>query len=193
MFLLEYIKNPRKVGAIAPSSKYLANAMINNINFENANCIIEYGSGTGVFTEKILARAKENTIIILIEINKTFYNILKNLYGYKKNVIIINDSAENIKKIINKYSIEKVDYIISGLPFSSLPKEISNSILGKTSEIISEGGEFITFQYTLVKEKYIKCFFDEVKHERVIRNIPPAYILKCNGGLKYESKDISSR
>ncbi|MBE6053569.1 MAG: SAM-dependent methyltransferase [Clostridium sartagoforme] len=181
MFLLEYIKNPRKVGAIAPSSKYLAYEMINAIDFNNANCIVEYGPGTGIFTEKILARAKETTIIILIEVNKKFYNILNKLYGHKRNVIILNDSAENIKEILKNVSIEKVDYIISGLPFASLPDKVSDDILNRTSEVIGEYGEFITFQYTLLKEKYIRSFFEMVKHKRVIRNIPPAYVLRCNG------------
>lgn len=192
MFLLEYIKNPRKVGAIAPSSKYLAYEMINTINFEDTNCIVEYGPGTGVFTEKILARAKDTTIIILIEVNKSFYNNLKELYGHKRNVIILNDSAENIKDILKIYSIKKVDYIISGLPFASLPKNISNCILDRSSEILCDCGEFITFQYTLVKRKYIGSFFNKVSHKRVIRNFPPAYVLRCKGG-KYGSEDISCR
>lgn len=182
MFLWEYIKNPRTVGAIAASSKYLAHEMINTINFEETNCIVEYGPGTGVFTEKILARAKDTTIIILIEINKNFYNRLKKLYGYKRNVIILNESAENIKEILKRYSIKKVDYIISGLPFASLPKKMSNDILDKTSEIIGQHGEFITFQYTLVKKKYIESFFNKVSHKKVNKNIPPAYVLRCKGG-----------
>lgn len=156
MFLLEYIKNPRKVGAIMPSSKYLAHEMISSIDFEKADCIVEYGPGTGVFTEKILARSNEATKIILIEVNESFYNILKELYGHKRNVIILNDSAENIKEILKKNSIEKVDYIISGLPFASLPEEVSSNILNRTSEVIGEYGQFITFQYTLFKEKYIR-------------------------------------
>lgn len=192
MFLWEYIKNPRTVGAIAASSKYLANEIINTINFEDTNCIVEYGPGTGVFTEKILARAKSTTIIILIEINKNFYNTLKKLYGYKKNVIILNDSVENINDILEKYSIKKVDYIISGLPFASLPKNMGNEILDRTSKIIGEHGEFITFQYTLIKEKYIQSFFTKVNHTKVIRNFPPTYVLRCKGG-KNESEDINCR
>lgn len=179
MFLLEYLKNPLSVGAIAPSSKYLAYEMINGIDFEKANCIIEYGPGTGVFTEKIVAKATENTTVILIEINKEFYQSLSNFYANKKNVIVMNDSAENVDKILAKYSIEKVDYIISGLPFSSLPRKVSDNILRKTSEIIRNGGEFITFQYTLLKIDYIKSFFKDIKYKKVIRNMPPAYVLRC--------------
>lgn len=40
MFMLEYIKNPRLVGAIAWSSWYLASEMINTINFEDTNFIV---------------------------------------------------------------------------------------------------------------------------------------------------------
>ena len=106
MFLLEYIKNPRVIGAVAPSGKYLAEKMIDSIDFKSASCIVEYGPGTGVFTEKILARIKNDTIVLLVEINKEFYNILKNKYGHKKNVIIINDSAENICKILSRNDIK---------------------------------------------------------------------------------------
>lgn len=190
MFVLEYIKNPRSVGAIAPSSKYLAEKMISDINFKDAKCIIEYGPGTGIFTEKILSKVKEDTIVILIEINKEFYNILKDRYGYKNNVIILNDSAENIDKILEKYSIEKVDYILSGLPFTSLPSDVSRSILSKTARILEDEAGFITFQYSLLKLGFFKKYFSNLKYKRVIRNFPPAYVLECRGE-KNEKEYIS--
>ena len=180
MFLLEYIKNPRKVGAIAPSSKHLACKMVESIDFEHAKCIVEYGPGTGVFTEKLLARAEEDTKIILFEINKEFYEILVNLYGHKKNVIILNESAENIKEVIKKYNIKRVDYIVSGLPFISLPKEVSEKILKNTADVLKDHGKFITFQYSMVKKKLFKKFFPSVSTKRTLANIPPAYVLSCN-------------
>lgn len=185
MFLFEYIKNPRIVGAIAPSGKSLAEKMIDNIDFRNAKCIVEYGPGTGVFTEKILARAKSDTIVLLVEINKEFYNILKNKYEYKKNVIIVNDSAENIDKILKENDIEEVSYIISGLPFASLPRKVSSAILRKTSKIISDKTEFVTFQYFIFTMGFFKEYFGNISCKRVFKNIPPAYVLRCKGG-KYE-------
>ncbi|MGL4762842.1 MAG: class I SAM-dependent methyltransferase [Sarcina sp.] len=179
MFLLEYIKNPRKVGAIAPSSRFLASKMLSKVDFENAKCIIEYGPGTGSFTEKLVARANDNTKIILIEINKEFYHRLNRLYGHKKNVLILNESAENIDHILKRYKIKHVDYIVSGLPFASLPKDVSDSILTKTAEIIENSGEFITFQYSLVKKKLFDRFFEEIRTDKTYMNIPPAYVLRC--------------
>ena len=181
MFLFKYIKNPKYVGAVAPSSKFLANKMLDTIDFKKAKCIIEYGPGTGVFTEKILSRIREDAIVVLIEIHKEFYDILVDLYGHKDNVIIVNDSAEYIDEILNENSIYKVDYIVSGLPFSSLPKEISNTILSKTKMLLNANTEFITFQYTLFKLGLFSEYFDNISYERVIRNLPPAYVLRCRG------------
>lgn len=181
MFLLEYIKNPSTIGAVAPSSKYLAEGMMESIDFSTARCIVEYGPGTGVFTEKILARAKEETQVILIELNVEFYNELKKKYGYKNNVIIINESAENIDKILKHHEILKIDYVISGLPFASLPKNTSETILNKTSRLLKEDGDFITFQYSLFKKKFIENFFAGIRTKFIMRNFPPAYVLDCKG------------
>lgn len=178
-FLLEYIKSPRVVGAVAPSSKKLAEKMIYDIDFEKATCIIEYGPGTGVFTDKLIKEKKSYTTLILLEYNKTFFKQLEEKYNKYDNVLIINDSAENIDKYLKIYNVNKVDYVVSGLPFASLPQNVSNKILDKTRTILKEDGLFITFQYTLLKREYIAGYFKNMSLERVIFNLPPAYVLKC--------------
>lgn len=180
LFILEYIKHPRKVGAVAPSSRFLANKMLDKIDFNNASCIVEYGPGTGAFTQRLLDRVGDETLVILLEINTTFYNKLKDTYGHKQNVIILNEGAENIAKILKGYNIQKVDYILSGLPFASLPKDVSDGILTKTYEVLEHGGQFITFQYSLVKRKLFDRFFDKISTEKTYLNIPPAYVLRCH-------------
>lgn len=179
-FIKQYIRNPRTVGAIAPSSENLAYKMVENINFFNTSCIVEYGSGTGVFTEKILNKKKYSTIFIAIEYNKSFYTILKDKFGNKKNFILINGSAENLKEYLDKYNISKVDYIVSGLPFASLPHTMSHRILKVTKEILNDEGRFITFQYTLFKMKLFKSYFKDIKRKKVLLNLPPAYVLNCS-------------
>lgn len=178
-FLFEYLKSPRTVGAVAPSSKKLAEKMLDDIDFEKAKCIVEYGPGTGVFTERLMRKVKKNTLLMLIEYNEEFCKQLEEKYNEYSNVLVINDSAENIDKHLKKYGIKEVDYVVSGLPFASLPKSMSNKILKKTKEILKENGMFITFQYTLFKKGYIGSYFEDISLERVVFNIPPAYVLKC--------------
>lgn len=130
-FIRQYLKNPRTVGALAPSSEKLAYKMVEGINFLNASCIVEYGP------------------------------------------------AENLKEYLNKYNIDKVDYIVSGLPFASLHADMSRKILTVTRETLKDEGEFITFQYTLFKIRLFKSYFSKIKRKKVFLNLPPAHVFKC--------------
>ncbi|WP_315118265.1 rRNA adenine N-6-methyltransferase family protein [uncultured Clostridium sp.] len=179
-FVKQYITKTRTVGAILPSSKYLANKMIENIDFNCASYIVEYGPGTGVFTEKMIKKRKRDTIILLFESNKEFCNLLKEKYKNEPNLYIINDSAEYIEKYIIRYDIPWIDYIVSGLPFASLPHNVSSNILKQTQNHLKEDGKFITFQYTLLKKDFIGQYFKEVGIKREVRNIPPAYVFCCS-------------
>lgn len=182
-FLMQYILHPRTTGAIFPSSKKLACKMIESIDFNNCECIVEFGPGTGAFTEELLKRRNANTKIILIEYNEEFYRILEDKYKEMEKIYIINDSAENIEYYIKKYDINKVDYIVSGLPFASLPKEMTEAISERTRKVLSHGGIFITFQYSKLKKSLINAYFQSINIKKEFINIPPAYVFYCTNEM----------
>ncbi|PGA02983.1 class I SAM-dependent methyltransferase [Bacillus mycoides] len=190
-FLSQCITNPRNVGAVLPSSKFLAEKMMENINFENAKYIIEYGPGTGVFTEKLLKKRNSNTTLMLVENNREFYLMLKEKFKEEKNLFIVWGSAENIDEYLKNFSIPYADYIVSGLPFASLPQNVSDEILLTTTKILKKDGVFITFQYTKFKKKFLNQFFDTIDEKWELRNVPPAFVFSCstpkNKGEKYGS------
>lgn len=178
MFILEYLKNPRKVGALAPSSKRLARRMVKPINFENCKCIVEFGPGTGVFTDEIIALKDEDTVFILIEQNKEFWSRLHQRYQHKKNIHVIHGDAANVGSYLAKYDQKKADYIVSGLPFTSLPKKASQNILKAVQNVIGDSGRFITFQYTMLKKSIFLHWFHLVHTNYELLNFPPAFILE---------------
>jgi len=175
-FILQYFLKPRTTGAILPSSRFLARKMMANIDFARAECIVEYGPGTGVFTREILRARKSGTKIILIERNENFFTLLQENFSDEKNVFIYCDSAENIGTHLAAQGLAHADYIVSGLPFASLPHEISQNILARTREFLHRDGRFVTFQYTLLKKKIFKDYLDLVDIRREFRNVPPAYV-----------------
>lgn len=178
-FLSEYIKYPRTVGAVLSSSKQLAKQMVAPINFEQAKCIIEYGPGTGVFTEQLIQHKHNETVLLIIENNVQFYRILQKRYSHMENVYIIHDSAEYTEKYVQQYKINQVDYIISGLPFTSLSLDTSTKILQVTKEVLGEEGKFITFQYTRFKQQFFRSFFANIEVKKINWNIPPAFVFTC--------------
>ena len=182
-FLKQYRSKPRAVGAVLPSSKYLAEKMVHNIDFDSARCIVEYGAGTGVFTDEILKFRKPDTTLLLFENNEEFYKQLNEKYSGETNVHIVNDSAEYVGKYLLEHNIVCADYIISGLPFASLPKEVSTKILEQTRKYLKPNGSFTTFQYTMLKRDFIGQFFADIVIERELRNIPPAYVFCCSNNV----------
>ncbi|MFC5774839.1 class I SAM-dependent methyltransferase [Ectobacillus antri] len=182
-FLQQFMKEPRTVGAVLPSSKYLAQEMIASIDFSKAKCIVEYGPGTGVFTKRLIESKHSETILLILETNAAFCWELKQTYGHIPNVYIINDSAEHVSYYVRQHGFAKADYVISGLPFTSLPADVSTRILEETEKTLSEQGAFMTFQYSKVKSIFFKSFFEQIKVKRVWQNVPPAYVFTCKKGL----------
>ncbi len=178
-FINEFIKHPRYIGALMPSSAMLAKNMIAAINFEHSKTIVELGPGTGAFTEKIAKQKKKETLLILIEINGTFVKNLKQQYAQDPSVQVIHGSAENLKKYLEVLNVDRVDYVLSGLPFASMPLDVSERVLRNVRDSLLHSGKFITFQYSLVKKKFIQRFFPRIIEKRVLLNFPPAFVLSC--------------
>lgn len=178
-FLSEYIRHPRTTGAIAPSSKYLARKMAEQIDYKKTKTIVELGPGTGVFTKEILKRKAPDTNLILIEINETFVKQLQTEFKHIPNFHIIHGSAENMKDYLNELNLTTIDVVISGLPFASMPTTVSKNILKKVSHCLDADGRFITFQYSLIKKSFIQQYFPSIASKKVWGNLPPAYVLSC--------------
>ena len=62
VFLKAFFKNPRQIGAVAQTSSFVADEMTRSINFSKAKCLVEFGSGMGNMTEKILEKMCDHRI-----------------------------------------------------------------------------------------------------------------------------------
>ena len=185
-FLKEYLSAPDTIGAIAPSSRHLAASMTASIDFVKAHCIVEYGAGTGVFTQDVVTRKRRDTTYIVIEQNERFYEILRKQFHGMPGVVLVHGDARNVCGFLREQGFRHADYIISGLPFTSLPQKVSHRILSQTQKAIGTEGVFTTFQYTLLRKTFLENYFNIQRIVRVWRNLPPAYVLdmklKCCHG-----------
>lgn len=178
LFFSTFVKHPMEVGSVVPSSKFLIEELMKNIDFENAKYIVEYGPGTGCITLQILKRARKDAKILCFETNRKFYNYLKKNITDKR-AIMINDSAENIKKYLKKLDIPEVDYIVSAMPFSTLPKRKKSIIIEETKNTLENKDKFILYQYTNGLNSLLKEYFRNVKTTFVPLNIPPSFVYIC--------------
>jgi phospholipid N-methyltransferase len=176
-FIYQFLNKPKTVGAITPSSKHLTKKILSFVDFKKEGLVLlEYGPGTGPFTSEIVKYLKPTDQLIVIELNPKFATDLKEKFKDYKNVKIHEDCVANTQKILDKEGIKKVDYIISGIPFSSLPKDVTEDILINTKSIMSNTTIFLTFQYSKFKKESFEKYFEIIDVKFVFRNIPSAFV-----------------
>lgn len=183
IFLQSMLRHPLQTGAVAPSSRYLAQAMIRHMKLEEAQCVVELGPGTGVFTNAVLSRLNPNAVFFAIERNPTLASYLRRELP---NVEIICDSAENLQLYLNSRNLT-ADYVLSGLPLSWLPKEVCHNVLDAVHSALRPNGKFAMFQYIhsamtptgAYVQHALKHRFGNLQLTRTLRNFPPALVLTC--------------
>ena len=178
MLLSNFLKNPKQVGSIAPSSRFLAREMLKSANLENAKNIIELGPGSGAFTKGILSKMNDNSRLLCFEVNKEFCSHLRKTIKDSR-ISLVNSRAEDMKKEMEKIGMKKADCIISGLPFRNFSKEKRNEILNEVKSSLSKDGKFVLFQYTNAMDDDLRSNFGNVEKKFILLNVPPAFVYRC--------------
>ena len=178
-FIQQFWREKKMVGAISPSSPFLAEKMLENIHFTSSKVLVEIGPGTGIFTKRILEKMSREAILLVFELNTNFYSKL--LQEIKdRRVIFIHDSAEKLEFYLSKYSLSNVDAIISSLPLSNIPQRVTLKLLRTFQRSLTITGKFIQFQYSLKQKKELEHVFSAVSISFTPLNIPPAFVYTCS-------------
>lgn len=181
-FFKEFINYPRITGAIAPSSDRLSELITNIADLSKADSVIEFGPGTGVFTEKILKKIPKQANFIAIESNANFVAATKLRCPQ---ATICHDNAIHAKKILKVHGMSHCDCIISGLPWASFNQQLQSQLLSTVFDILRPGGKFLTFAYLqglllpggMNFRGKIQSYFPEVKTTKPVwLNTPPALV-----------------
>lgn len=173
-FIRGFLKNWREVGSIIPSSRFLTSKMLEPIDFEKARVIVELGPGLGCITNKILENINKDARLIVFEINPDFCRELEKNKDNRLAIFNVSalDMAYHLKEI-------KADYVISGIPLSTLADDSRLLLLKTIKNILSEGGVYIQFQYSLGAYKKLKSLFEKVVLKFTLFNTPPAFVYQC--------------
>ncbi|MCA9507314.1 MAG: methyltransferase domain-containing protein [Myxococcales bacterium] len=183
-------QNPfRMIGTFAPSSKFLAQAMIRPICSQSSQRILEVGAGTGAITKYLAKRMAHSSHLDVVEIVPAFARLLKLRYN-KANIDIF---CEDVLKLHN---YDSYDVIISSLPFNSLPSSLTKALIEHLIKLAKDGASFSFFEYkglsrlvsaflnedALVRYRETRHHIDQFIHEyqndeAIVKiNIPPALV-----------------
>ena len=174
-FLRGFLKNPVMVGSVIPSSRVLIEKMLDPVDWANTRLFVEYGPGVGTFTRPVLDRLSPDAKLVTIDTNPEFTRYLKKSIDDER-LIAVNGSAADVEKILAERGLGSADYVLSGLPFSTLPPGIGEAIAEATSNVIRPGGAFLVYQFSPKVLDFIKPHFATIKRGFEWINVPPAVL-----------------
>jgi phospholipid N-methyltransferase len=178
LFARNFFRHPRMLGSIVPSSRFLIRQLLEPINWGQARVIVEYGPGVGGITAEILRRMSPGCILIAIEMNPDFVAYLQRAIGDPR-LKVVEGSAESVEEILARFGHSRADYIISGIPFSTIPAPVRERILQKTCEVLKPHGAFLVYQFSTLVFEDLKRVFGYVGRGFELLNVLPAHLFFC--------------
>jgi phospholipid N-methyltransferase len=174
-FLRGFLKNPVMVGSIIPSSRVLIEKMLSPVDWDNTRLFVEYGPGVGTFTRPVLERLAPDATLVTIDTNPDFTRYLKESIDDPR-LVTVTGSAADVDKILADRGLGEADYVLSGLPFSTLPPGVGDAIAEATARVIRTGGAFLVYQFSPKVREFIAPHFERIVRGFEWINVPPAVL-----------------
>ncbi|MEV1291723.1 methyltransferase domain-containing protein [Pseudonocardia sp. NPDC049635] len=184
-FLGAWVRNPVRVGAVWPSSRRLSEKLARIAPGHGTPVVVELGPGTGAVTGEVARRLSPHGRHLAVELDPGMADYLQRRHP---GVEVINGDARKLGTLLAERGIERVDAVVSGLPWSLFDQAAQEEILGQVVDVVGETGAFATFAYshTLPMRSArrfrttLRDTFDEVATTRTVwRNLPPAFCYLC--------------
>ncbi len=173
VFFQGFVEHPVMVGSIIPSSRYTIRKMLGPVDWERCKLFVEYGPGVGTFCRPVLDKLPRDASLIVIDTNPLYIDYLNRTIQDSR-FIAVHGSAEDVEQIIRAHGHDHADYVLSGLPFSTLPEGLGPRIAAATYRVIRPGGAFLTYQFSKAAHNLTAQHFD-----RVDSGFEPLNILPC--------------
>lgn len=171
----------KNVGALIPTTFASVRQICRRVDATRPVVVVEYGPGTGVFTRHLLKRLHPGSTIIAIELNYKFARQLRRFAQRRRSraprLIVSNNDARQVQKILSGQGFTHADYILSGIPFSFLPDPLKRDIIDRTHAALAPDGTFVVYQYSFGLRKFLSDKFGDVKVGRTFFNFPPLCVM----------------
>lgn len=182
-FFTTFLTRPHHIGAVFPSSKFLAEAMVADLVFTAHDAVLELGPGTGPLTKSIVKRMSRPDLFLAIDREASFIRILKTQYP---DFNFVQGEAQNMVQLAKTHLPCPVKIVVSALPFALFDETLQEAILSQLQILMQPGLTFRTFQYVhtfgtrnarRLRQRVSEIFGEPATRNLVLRNAPPAYVL----------------
>ncbi|MBN2798549.1 MAG: hypothetical protein JXX28_05320 [Deltaproteobacteria bacterium] len=185
-FFRAFTRNPQEIGAVAPSSRFLAQTMVAAADIRPGHVVVELGAGTGPFTRAIRAAAPDVPLMAL-EPDPALAGLLR---AELPSVEVVEGLAQDLPRLLEAWGHPKVDRVVSGLPWTIWPDDLRHAIFEAVLNTLTPEGRMVTFTY--LQSPYLphgrklrrdleQRFAEVNRTPTQWRNLPPAFVWVCDG------------
>jgi phospholipid N-methyltransferase len=178
LFGRNFIKHPKMLGSLIPSSRFLVNHVLAEVDWVRAGVLLEYGPGVGTFTTEILRRMRPDAVLVALETNTDFVRFLRRRIRDQR-LHVVHGSAADADAALAALRLGFADYVISGIPYTTMPAELRDTILRKTHSVLHPNGTFLVYQFTRAVLPYLRQVFSRVDQDFEPLNVMPARLFYC--------------
>jgi len=175
VFIEGFMRNPVMVGSIVPSSRFTIRRMLEPVDWANCKLFVEYGPGVGTFCRPVLDRLPRDGALIVIDTNPLYIDYLRRTITDSRFTAVLG-SAADVEQIVRDHGHEKADYVLSGLPFSTLPDGVGPAIASATHRVLRTDGAFLVYQFTPRARAFMARHFERIDHAMEMINVPPCFL-----------------
>jgi len=180
-FLRGFIAHPDQVGSVIPSSHKLEQRLVDNARLTRARCVVELGPGTGGTTRAFLGAMPTASHLLAIELNTDFAARLRTSIRDPR-LKVVHGSAEFIERLLAEHGLPAPDAVISGIPFSTMPREVADRIAAAVAQVLKPGGRFVAYQFRAHVAGYVTPYLGAPRREWEFINIPPVRLFTWTRG-----------
>ena len=177
-FLRSFLRDWRTIGSVTPSSRFLVEAMLDEVDFARARRVVEYGPGTGVFTVEALRRLRPDGQLLALDTEAHFIDALRERLPDRR-LVAVPGSAASVERHIAALGWPAADAIISGIPYTAMPAALRTAILRASAAALAPDGLFLAYQYSPYIRPLLGQLYGRVETRWVALNVPPAFYFVC--------------
>ncbi len=174
-FFRGFLKSPKDVGSVIPSSRFMERSIIDYARAERLPVVVELGPGTGGTTRALLDAMSADARLLALDLDPRFTEIIARLGDPR--LIPHTGSATDLEQILRLHGLAAADLLVSGIPFSTMPKPVAETIIRAVYDALAPGGAFVAYQFRPEVARLAEPLFGPaLRTEMVMLNIPPMRI-----------------
>lgn len=184
LFLRRAVRRPDLLGAPAPTGTRLAARVADAVPADRPVTVVELGAGTGALTTAIAARLAPGSRFVAIELDP---ELAAHLRAVRPDVEVVLGDAVDLVAILAGLGIDRVDALVSSLPWTFLPPAVRQRLLADIAALLAPDGVFTLIRVLVALPSRVRvlradlaCAFTDVREDRPVwRNLPPAALVSA--------------